>query len=139
MFTAVEHGSTGEILLEGHRDDCYFATWSVYGVEGHTWEVLDALSQNDALTFADLHAKLSRRGVTEEVHAGDVRELVGRGWAEESAGVVKAAEAGKQVRAEVEAETERLFFAPWSCLNESELEELSSLAGQLRDGLKDGK
>lgn len=41
---------------------------------------------------------------------------------------IKSTEAGKQVRAEVEAETERLFFAPWSCLNESELEELSSLA-----------
>jgi hypothetical protein len=41
----------------------------------------------------------------------------------------------KQVRAEVEAETERLFFAPWSCLNESELENLFSLSTQLRDGL----
>jgi hypothetical protein len=124
------------LLLEGHRDDCYFATWSAHGVEGHTWEVLDALSQGDGLAFDDLHAKLSRRGVTEEVHEGDVRELARRGWAEESSGVVKATEAGKQVRAEVEAETERLFFAPWSSLNEFELEELSSLASQLRDGLK---
>ncbi len=124
------------LLLEGHRDDCYFATWSAHGVEGHTWEVLDALSQGDGLAFDDLHAKLSRRGVTEEVHEGDVRELARLGWAEESSGVVKATEAGKQVRAEVEAETERLFFAPWSSLNEFELEELSSLASQLRDGLK---
>ena len=122
--------------IAAYRDDMYVATWQAHGVEGHTWEVLDALSQSDALTFDELHNKLSRRGVTEEVHAGDVRELVGRGWAEESSGVVKATEAGKQVRAEVEAETERLFFAPWSCLNESELEELSNLAGQLRDGLK---
>lgn len=124
------------LLLEGHRDDCYFATWSAHGVEGHMWEVLDVLSQSDALTFADLHAKLSRRGVTEEVHAGDVKELVGRGWAEEASGKIQITSAGKQVRAEVEAETERLFFAPWSCLNESELEELSNLAMQLCEGLK---
>ena len=39
-------------------------------------------------------------------------------------------------RAEVEVEMERLFFASWSCLNESELEELSHLAEQLRDGLR---
>ena len=136
VFATLEGFIAHCFLLEGHRDDCYFATWSAHGVEGHTWEVLDALSQGDALTFADLHSKLSRRGMTEEVHAGDVSELVGRGWVEESSGVVKATEAGKQVRAEVEAETERLFFAPWSCLNESELEELASLAGQLRDGLK---
>ncbi|KAA0272763.1 MAG: hypothetical protein EDM79_11115 [Chloroflexi bacterium] len=43
---------------------------------------------------------------------------------------------GKQVRVEVEAEMERLLFAPWTCLNESVLEELASLASQLRDGLK---
>lgn len=31
---------------------------------------------------------------------------------------------------------DKYFFAPWSCLSESELEELASLASQLRDGLK---
>ena len=122
--------------LSAYRDDMYVATWSAHGVEGHAWEVLDFLSQSDAIPFDNLHAKLSRRGVTEEIHAGDVRELARRGWVEESSGVVKATEAGKQVRAEVEAETERLFFLPWSCLNESELDELSSLAGQLPGGLK---
>ena len=122
--------------LSAYRDDMYVASWGAHGVEGHAWEVLDLLSNSDSMIFADLHSKLSRRGVVEEVHTGDVRELIGCGWAEESSGVVKATEAGKQVRAEVEAETERLFFAPWSCLNESELEELASLSTQLRDGLK---
>ncbi len=135
-FAALEGFPAYCLLLEGHRDDCYFATWSAHGVEGHIWEVLDALSQGDALTFADLHNKLSRRGVTEEVHAADVRELVGRGWVDEASGKIQITSAGKQVRAEVEAKTERLFFAPWSCLNESELGELESLASQLRDGLK---
>ena len=125
------------LMLEGHRDDCYFATWNAHGVQGHAWEVLDCLSQNDALTFDDLHAKLSRRGVTEEVHAKDVKELVGRGWVKKSSGVVQITSAGKQVRAEVEAETERLFFLPWSCLNESELEDLFNLSTQLRDSLRD--
>ena len=124
------------LLLEGHRDDCYIPTWSVRGVEGHAWDVLDVLSSNDALTFADLHNKLTWRGVTEEVHAGDVKELIGRGWVEESSGEIKATETGKQVRAEVEAETDRLFFAPWSCLNEKELGDLQNLAKQLHDGLQ---
>ena len=122
--------------LAGYRDDMYVATWSAHGVEGHTWEVLDRLSQSDALTFDELHEKTSGRGVTREVHAADVQELARRGWTEESSGKIQITSAGKQVRAEVEAETERLFFAPWSCLNESELEELASLASQLRDGLK---
>lgn len=123
--------------LSAYRDDMYVATWGSHGVEGHAWEILDFLSNSDAITFENLHKKLSRRGVTEEVHAEDVGKLVGRGWAEEGSGVYQITSAGKQVRAEVEAETERLFFAPWSCLNESELEELSDLAMQLHDGLKE--
>ena len=122
--------------IAAYRDDMYVATWEAHGVEGHAWEVLDALSQSDALPFDELHAKLSRRGVTEEIHAGDVRELARRGWVEEGSGVIQITPKGKQVRVEVEAETERLFFLPWSCLNESELDELSSLAGQLPGGLK---
>ena len=136
IFPTLE-GFLGHCLeLEGYRDDCYIATWRACEVEGHTWEVLDMLSRGESLTFADLHKKLSGRGVTEEVHAGDVRELVGRGWVEEDSGVVQITTKGKQVRAEVEAETERIFFAPWLSLNESELDELASLAGQLRDSLK---
>ena len=127
------------LLLEGHRDDCYFATWRAHKIEGHTWEVLNRLSQNDALTFDELHEKTSGRGVTREVHAADVQELVGRGWADDASGKIQITAEGKQVRAEVEAETERLFFAPWSCLNESESEELANLANQLRDGLKNSK
>ncbi|HAX71602.1 MAG TPA: hypothetical protein PK152_01045 [Anaerolineales bacterium] len=43
---------------------------------------------------------------------------------------------GKSLCDEAEALTDQYFFAPWSCLNESELEELVSLSMQLRDGLK---
>ena len=93
------------------------------------------LNQNNALAFDALYEKLRAWGVPQDVHAEDVKELARRGWAEEIAGVYQVTAAGKQVRAEVETETERLFFAPWASLNESELEELASLASQLRDGL----
>jgi hypothetical protein len=119
--------------LEGCRDDAYITSWGAHEVEGHTWDVLDQLSRNSALIFDELHGKTSRRGVTREVHAEDVKELVRRGWVEEGLGVYQITSKGKQVRAEVEAETERLFFLPWLCLNESELEGLSNFAVQLRD------
>ena len=122
--------------LSAYRDDMYVATWGAHGVAGHAWEALDFISQSDAIPFDDLHAKLSRRGMTEKIHAGDVKELARRGLVEEGSGVVQITPKGKQKRAEVEAETDHLFFAPWSCLSESELEELASLANQLWDGLK---
>jgi hypothetical protein len=137
MVASLEGFVAHNLELEGHRDDCYLTAWGEYHVEGHAWDMLDFLSRSDTVTFADMHGKLSRRGVTEEVHVGDVKELVRRGWMEESSDVIRITSAGKQVRAEVEAETERPFFAPWSCLNESELEELYGLAVQLRNGLKD--
>jgi len=136
VFSLLEGFVAHCALLEGRRDDCYIATWSAHGVHGHAWEVLDYLSHNDALTFDNLHEKLSRRGVTREAHAEDVGELARRGWADDASGKIQITSAGKQVRAEVEAETERLFFAPWACLSESELDELANLASQLRDGLQ---
>lgn len=135
-FATLEGVVAHILMLEGHRDDCYIATWSAYGVEGHTWDMFDFLSRGDAVTFADLHSKLSRRGVTEEVHAGDVRELVRRGWVEEGLGEYQITSAGRQVRAAVEAETERLFYLPWSSLSEAELEDIARLAVELRDGLR---
>ncbi|MCE7859563.1 MAG: hypothetical protein DYG86_07225 [Chloroflexi bacterium CFX2] len=129
-------GFVGRCLeMEGYRDDAYITIWQAHRIDGHAWEVLDCLSQNDTLTFDDLHEKTNRRGVTREVHAEDVQELAKRGWVDDASGKIQITSAGRQVRAEVEAETERLFFAPWACLSESELEELASLASQLRDGL----
>jgi hypothetical protein len=125
--------------LAAYRDDCYIAIWGAHRVEGHAWDVFDQLVQNGTLKNEDLFAKVNRRGVTEEVLAEDVKELIGRGWVEESSGVYQITSAGSQVRVEVEAETERLFFLPWSCLNESELEELCNLSTQLRDGLRSNK
>lgn len=122
--------------LSAFRDDMYIASWSAHGVQGHVWETLDKLTQNDILTFDDLFDKVMRRVPTRELLAENIVELARHGWAEESSGEYQVTAVGKQVRAEVEAETERFFFAPWSCLSESELEELAHLAGQLRDGLK---
>lgn len=122
--------------LEGYRDDAYITTWQAKQIEGHAWEAFDQLARDGALTFDDLHARVSGRGVPPDLHAEDVLVLIGRGWVKESAGVLHITPAGKQVRAEVETETERLFFAPWSCLNESELDELANLATQLRGRLQ---
>ena len=125
--------------LAAYRDDMYTATWGAHGIKGHTWDAFDQLVQNGSLSREDLYAKVKRRGITKEVHAGDVKELARRGWVEEGSGVYQITSAGKQIRAEVETETERLFFLPWSCLDESELQELSKLSTQLRDGLRNIK
>jgi hypothetical protein len=66
----------------------------------------------------------------------DLQDLVTRGWVKEESGKYQITPAGKKIREDVETETERLFFQPWSCLNESELEQLASLANQFLNGWK---
>jgi hypothetical protein len=124
--------------LAAYRDDCYISTWGAHRVEGHAWDAFDQLVQSGALTHAGLFAKVNRRGITEEVLADDVRKLIGRGWVEEGSGAYQITSVGRQVRVEVEAQTERSFFAPWSCLSEAELKDLLELSIQLRDNLKEG-
>lgn len=122
--------------LQGYRDDAYITAWIAHQVEGHTWEAFDTIGLNDALTLADLHAKLERRGVAREVYAEDVQELIRRGWVAEDTGAYRATAEGRRIRAEVEALTDRYFFAAWACLSDSELDELASLASHVRDGLE---
>lgn len=121
--------------LSAYRDDCYISTWTAHRVEGHAWDALDLFSRVDSLTFSGLHEHLSKRGITEDVHLADVNELIRRGWVDEDAGAYMITSAGKQVRADVEAETERLFFLPWSWLNISELEDFARLTVDLHNGL----
>ena len=113
--------------------------WQGHHVEGHTWNTLDQLYNSNALTFDGLYEKLKPWGVPQDIHIQDLQELITRGWVEEKSSEVEITSAGKQVREGVEAETERLFFLPWSCLSESEQEDLMNLSTQLHNGLNNLK
>jgi hypothetical protein len=63
-------------------------------------------------------------------------ELTALGWIEETEGAYQLTAKGKRIREEAEALTIQIYFAPWSCLSESELADLLNLTSQLRDGLK---
>lgn len=134
------HGFVAHCLeLEGYRDDAYIMTWQARRIEGHAWEAFDKLAQDGALAFEELYAQVQRRGAERDVYAQDLQELVERGWVQKSATTYELTAEGRRVRAQVEALTDEYFFAPWACLSESEFEDLSKLAIQLRDGLRETK
>lgn len=114
--------------LQSYRDDMYIGTWQAHRIERHTWELLDLLSQNGALTSVGIHEKLSGRGLAQDVCVADGKELMVRGWLEKCSEYYQITPVGRQARAETEAETDCLFFLPWACLNMVELEELSHFA-----------
>ena len=122
--------------LDFYRMDSHMAAWRVYNLEGNRWEVFSEVWGEKNNTLDKLFEELSFRGITREEYASILQELVARGWIQQDGEKYEPTVEGKRIRDEAEALTDKYFFAAWSCLNESELEELASLAGQLRDGLK---
>ena len=122
--------------LEGYRTDAHSAAWATHNVAGHAWDVFSHLWWNCASALDQMYETLQYNEVPQDVYAADLLGLAKQGWVREEAGTYHVTEAGRKIRDEAEALTDKYFFAAWSCLSESELDELAGLAGQLRDGLK---
>lgn len=121
--------------LDKYRSNAHLAAWKHYNIEGNCWEVLTYVWRGEINTLDKLCDELSFRGITRDEYAEILQELVERGWIKKTSGEYQLTAEGKRIREEAEALTDKYFFAAWGCLRESELEDLSSLAGQLRDGL----
>lgn len=120
--------------LDFYRTDAHVAAWQIHNIEGNRWEAFTVVWRGEADTLDEFFDEYSDRGFTRDEYAQAFQELVTRGWIEENEGRYQVTSEGKRIRDEAEVLTDKYFFAPWSCLSESELEELASLAGQLRDG-----
>ena len=121
--------------LDFYRTDAHVAAWQVHNVAGNRWEAFTAVWNGEADTLDTFYEEYSDRGFTRDEYVQAFHELVERGWVRQDGESYHPTAEGKRIRVEAETLTDKYFFAPWSCLNESELEELASLASQLRDGL----
>lgn len=122
--------------LDFYRMDSHMAAWRSHNLEGNRWEVFSEVWGGKNNTLNKIFDELSFRGITREEYASILQELVERRWVQQDRETYQLTAEGKRIREDAEALTDKYFFAAWSCLNESELEELSRLASQLRDGLK---
>ncbi len=100
--------------LAAYRDDAHLASRRPSGVTGQAWETLTHLWMGDLTTLEDLCARhCARRGYSCESYAAALDGLIARGWVIGQYGVYRLTDAGRTVRDEAEATTERYFFAPW--------------------------
>lgn len=102
------------------------------GLDGQTWGLLFA-----ALTFepeATTAARLQVRGPYTD--AGALAQLRKRGFVAGPDSAPRVTDAGRAFRDEVEADTDRYFFAPWGFLDDAERAEMADLLTRLRDGLR---
>ena len=122
--------------LDQYRGAAHIASWESHNIKGYEWSALTSIWRKEADTLDALHEEMGASVFTREEILDALQDLSARGWITEAAGNYQVTTEGTNVRQEAEDVTDRLFLVPWSCLNESELEELASLASQLRDGLK---
>ncbi|HET9223702.1 MAG TPA: hypothetical protein VFO07_14415 [Roseiflexaceae bacterium] len=127
--------------LNGFRDDVHVAAWQPTGLDGPTWEALTMVWRGDAGTAEALAEKLTGRGWEPATYAAALRSLAERGWLSEQAGTYSATDQGRAFRQQVEDDTDRLFYEPWSKLDDAEAQELRSLLSRLGErarALQDG-
>jgi len=122
--------------LTAYRDDAHLAAWRPSGLSATALESLTLLWRGEADSLEALGQKLAPRGHPRQVYAQALAELRQRGFITGPDETPRLTEAGRAFRDQVEADTDRYFFAPWACLDADGKEELVSLLIRLRDGLK---
>jgi hypothetical protein len=117
--------------LNAFRDDAHVAAWQPTGVDGPTWEALTLVWRGDANTPEALAEKLAGRRLEPAAYAAVLQSLTKREWVAEQAGTYSVTEQGRMLRQQVEDETDHLFYEPWGCLDDGEVQELRSLLTRL--------
>ncbi len=119
--------------LAGYRDDAHLAAWQPSGLSATALESLTLLWRGEADSLDAVCEKLAYRSHPRQVYAGALAELRERGFVAGPDGAPQVTEAGQTFRDQVEADTDRYFFAPWTCLDDAEKAELAGLLTRLRD------
>jgi hypothetical protein len=123
--------------LAAYRDDAHLEAWRRTGLTATALEVLTFLWRDQAGSLDELVDKLAHRGHSKEVYAGALAELREGKLITGTISAIRLTEAGKTFREQIEAATDRLFFAPWSCLSLAERTDLEGLLVLVRDSLRE--
>lgn len=126
----------GFSCLSAYRDDAHLAAWKQSGLSATALETLTLLWRGDVYSLDSLVKKLEYRGHSLWVYADALAVLRERGDISGADDKLVITPTGKYFRERVESDTDGYFFAPWSCLSDSEKVELGDLLVNLRDGLK---
>jgi hypothetical protein len=122
--------------LAAYRDDSHLAAWQESGLSATALEALTVLWRNRVDSMKGLLEALAHRGHPAEVYEDALDELRKRKFIAGTKRSLLVTTKGRQFRDQVETDTDRFFFAPWSVLNPAEKNRLDTLLVRLRDGLR---
>lgn len=119
------------------RDDAHVAAWRKAGLDSISTEVLTLLWRGEAQDVDGLSAALSeRRGYTCEDYASCVQTLAERGLVDASPPTLAVTAAGRALREEIEATTDRYYMFPWTILLPVEVKQFRDLLQRFTAALK---
>ena len=121
--------------LAGYRDDAHLAAWRQTGLSATALETLTLLWRGKVGSFDDLIEQLSYRGHSAEVYLDAIVELRRRKFIAGTKRTLRVTSEGQKFREQVESDTDRYFYAPWSCLSAADKHNMKRLLTSLRDGL----
>ena len=122
--------------LTAFRDDAHIAAWRPYNISAPAWEMFTFLWRGEVKNAVEFAEKAQRRGHTPEVYAAALAELIDRGWVQAASDeTYTLTVTGREVRDMAEVETDRLYFAPWAVLSDTQLTSLAERLTRLKAGL----
>jgi hypothetical protein len=126
--------------LFAYRDDSHLAAARPHFNEaGIVWLALGAAWEGGAVNAEKIAKAMTFRGYEANDYEIALRAAQEIGWLEEAdtPGEYRITPAGKELRAQVETQTDEYFYAPWSALTQDELDEMYDLLVKLRERLRE--
>ena len=121
--------------LSSYRDDAHLAAWRPSNLSPTALESLTLLWREQAASLSELFERLASRGRPQVEYARAIEELRGRGYLTGPDKALRLTPAGQAFRQQVEQDTDRMFYAPWECLNAADRQRMAALLEQLQTGL----
>jgi hypothetical protein len=94
------------------RDDAHNAAWRAGGFDGPAFDLLSRVWAGEAGAVAELTERVGGGQRPEDVERG-LAALIDRGYLIAEGDALRLTAAGRAIRDAIEAETDRVYFAPW--------------------------
>jgi hypothetical protein len=112
------------------RDDAHIAAWRAYGFRGPVLDILSHIWRKETQTLPALVATLQETQHPADIEQG-VLELAQAGYITSANEQLALTTHGQEVRDAIEAETDRIFFAPWEPVADDKVVWISEQLGEL--------
>jgi len=123
--------------LFAYRDDSHLsAARPHFGQAGIVWDVLSAIANSNAVNAEQMAERMTFRGYEVNDYEVAIQAAIEIGWVEAAEmSTFHLTAKGREIREQVEHQTDEYFYRPWSVLTDEELDELYNLLTELHEKL----